>query len=1362
MLTDTRSILDKELDMDLEDKHSELSYATKTDPEPEPLLVAMLKVERRWNQGQRCQWVECADALNLCTANKNEPKVIEFIREYLQHILDVCLIQDWKSISEHQHLFRQIFQGASQFVIEWLQDQQNSLMPCLRLLSDSKQALYTTGGRQLFYDTAAVLSRAAQEIMLNLSLYDIFFSKICNAAKDFELLIKCCTLNWSESLDERAAFFDRWAESLNALIGNLTVDTVVQTLTDPRNKQMNADGVEKLLKALEDCSEGKREETYLLIRNLAVECTHSQKLIIRKAGLELFTVLAKITPEKAGMWLMENGERSVLADLTGERAHENLVDLLRAFMYHRERGRDGPVEPEFLDRVLSTCLGTTQHPTKDVRDAFRCALAKFVLSLPEYESRMEKSKHLHQIQVCCYVLNGLLKELSAGTEGTVQLTLSVLKEWDYDPVSMCSPSPRHLVDRHIVDQDVLADLTIRLLWAAFMSTALAENFEELVRSMAVCLQHGPSVGRPGSKRVIAKDMELLVSLCKECIASKEAVIEQQRTVACRVLLQLLFFHLRSDGVQSAAKWNHSGYDNPKNMEWAKEGKVPMLALRRAEWIGQIQQRHRIIDAIVDECCVLEQQAKVSGKVDSPEHQSARWLRLELLRFLHVEADDSTLLVHYDILERLWAELPVEVCCKWLRVLADSGEALTEEVTEMAFKRLVCGVDLPRLGKHGFNCFEAVFGEINSRLTSEHRCGRMTISGRQVVHKGIKVSGQNLVRRRVSWFCCNQLRRNVGTITSYDDSPARQDYPFDFENDDLFDGKKKSNRLVPLEKLFDCHIVEDGLSPEDIRAFEIERITIEKGCKFGCDLIGMEELWRVVLEALDDGVAARARDMLLSLSRKLPDRFLRDFLDTVFEEIRVLENEDPGQSPMQVEGERSPMCEDSEAMLLDKAHEAGGQRQALAEDLRFSRALSLLQAFLDAHILECASSLEVLPHACCIRGEELHITIIQRSKSRPRNPSDAQYKGAESYSGLENFEEFVHGKMTLRELQDRAARHFKMASGEKAQLSLSDGGPALSGRGRTLDELKIVDKAVLYLETVDDSSYFSSSVGITSVLQLVSCDSDEAVRKRYLTLLTRLEQEERKPGHSPLQQQIWNVLMSLPTAPFLLEELRESKGCLKDWSAWFGVTVGVWRSVYQLQIIDSVLLPRTQDAAEGGAWRESFVNHGGVDELCTFLFAFCSGQACWCGPSRLSWQIGVPVILRLLKFLLHGSFKATASTSRQPSSDSIDGQAAAAGKDAALDLDPVSPRLKCDFNEDTARRVLQADVAEVPPPSHPHPSSCPKRMHVVKNVCSLSTSPSTLSHTREHSGCALTSKRRTRLARSRPRRCSSTSSTPPSP
>ena len=147
---------------------------------------------------------------------------------------------------------------------------------------------------------------------------------------------------------------------------------------------------------------------------------------------------------------------------------------------------------------------------------------------------------------------------------------------------------------------------------------------------------------------------------------------------------------------------------------------------------------------------------------SAAHKQGRWLRLELLRFMVVECGEAKLLpVTFEMLSRLWGVLPPEVCCKWVRVLADSGEALTPEVADRVFIELVCGVDLPRLGKQGFNCFEALFGEINSLPTPpDFPQGRMQIKGRQVVHMGIKVSGRNLVRRRVSWFCCSSLDDNA--------------------------------------------------------------------------------------------------------------------------------------------------------------------------------------------------------------------------------------------------------------------------------------------------------------------------------------------------------------------------------------------------------------------------------------------------------------------------------------------------------------------------------------------------------------------------------------------------------------------------
>jgi hypothetical protein len=298
-----------------------------------------------------------------------------------------------------------------------------------------------------------------------------------------------------------------------------------------------------------------------------------------------------------------------------------------------------------------------------------------------------------------------------------------------------------------------------------------------------------------------------------------------------------------------------------------------------------------------------------------------------------------------------------------------------------------------------------------------------------------VHQQNLVRRRVSWFCVNALRRNVGTITGFDDSCQREREPFDFENDDLHDGRFKINQLVPLKELFDCHVVEDSLAPQDLRAFEIQAVHIDVSRLFACDLIGMDELWRVALEALNDGVASRACELMLALSRHLPAKFMEDFLSRIFEELSTSYplSKLPPISPIalrRLAGKQATynaaLSSDSDAagipldgmltgpataatlatpaehtsLLIDgqgqgrkkgvrASHRKGEEGKGGRKALRFSRALSLLQCLVDAHVLNCGDA-ALLPHRCCVRGAPLKLTLkLHKGSNKNHNASRNQ-------------------------------------------------------------------------------------------------------------------------------------------------------------------------------------------------------------------------------------------------------------------------------------------------------------------------------------------------------------------------------------
>jgi hypothetical protein len=789
-------------------------------------------------------------------------------------------------------------------------------------------------------------------------------------------------------------------------------------------------------------------------KQLAVDCIQSsQKLMLRRAGLDIFAKLAEFVPQKASEWLVARdsagdrttGGESVLGCLTGERAHEKLVDALRNCVYALARQRSQPDDTEchrsydltehIIDSMVATCVGCDQHPTKDVRDAFRAALAKLTVTLPYVpdDSRMDKDNSRGRLRIAYYLVTKLLRELRSEKEGAAELSLlifTVPAHAAYDQISQCLVSPKHLVSACTASQleMQLSRATFDLLFESFVQPSLAANYMQLLQALAVCFHHGPCTGRPGTEQHLKHDILHFVTFCTahlkdDRMASDTTPTHSRscRTIVMQLLMDVLFFHLRNDSVAQQEKWkrDEGHMDHPRSMDWAKEGRVPMLNMTRGAFLEACESEHKLSALIVADALRLQEEAIREGRADSNENEEELWLRLQVLRFLHVEQDNKlSQKVSFQVMERLWHRLPSELCCKWFRVLADSGDALSEEVTERAFKELVCGVDLPKLGKHGFNCFEALFGEINSRQTQSYPTGRMQIKGRQVVHKGIKISGQNLVKRRVSWFCVNALRRNVGTITGYEEQCGREKEPFDFENDDLFDGRSKINQLVPLKELFDCHVVEDARSPEDLRAFEIQKVHQDESRQFACDLIGMDELWRVALEAHDKGVATRAGELMLALSRKLPPKFMIDFLSRIFQELKTCYplSKPPPISPYRGAGLRPPskasgaasegsdtaahmMQIDSGAPPADPARAVATRRPAPAgndvgteivggaegprQGLRFSRALGLLQCLLNVHMVQCRNR-TLLPHRCCVRGaaiKDLTLKLNQRNRRK---------------------------------------------------------------------------------------------------------------------------------------------------------------------------------------------------------------------------------------------------------------------------------------------------------------------------------------------------------------------------------------------
>jgi len=1336
---------------------------------------------------------EWADALLVCkNGGLADRRVRSFLEKSLVKIVAACVEQaqntplletTLKLASAHigAALEADFSPWAAKSLVSLLPPRGDSLPVVFRHPDDASQA------NELLLRCAEIIAVRVKGMLQRLNFRELLFTW-CREEDRFdelEAVLRTCNLNETRHLDTPGSTLKEMAERLLDHLRALEFQSVPAELTEA-GKQMNTDGLEGVDRILQWAGGDAADTIRLKWKQLAVECIQlSEKLMLRRAGLDIFAKLAEFAPQKTSEWLVAKDSagdsamagESVLDCLTGERAHEKLVDALRNCVYALARHRPQPDDDEghrgsdltthIIDSMVATCVGSDQHPTKDVRDAFRAALAKLTVTLPHvhHDRRVGKGSRQGRLRVAYYLVTKLLQELRSEKEGAAELSLlifTVPAHATYDQISSCQISPRHLVSACTETESKLemqlSRATFDLLFESFVQPSLAANYTLLLQALAVCFHHGACTGRPGTENQLKDDILHFVTFCtgrlqgdRMAVDASPAQVRSCRTIVVRLLMDVLFFHLRNDSVAQQEKWkrDEGSLDHPRNMDWAKEGRVPMLNMTRGAYLEACERDHKLSSLLVADALKLQEEAICEGRASSSEHEEELWLRLQVLRFLHVEQDNNqSQKVSFQVMERLWQKLPSELCCKWFRVLADSGDALSEEVTERAFKELVCGVDLPKLGKHGFNCFEALFGEINSRHTQSYASGRMQIKGRQVVHKGIKISGQNLVKRRVSWFCVNALRRNVGTITGFDDSLVREKEPFDFENDDLFDGRSKINQLVPLKELFDCHVVEDARSPQDLRAFEIQQVYQDESRQFACDLIGMDELWRVALEAHDEGVAARASELMLALSRKLPAKFMIDFLSRIFDELETSYplSKPPPMSPYRGAVLRAPGASgdagngsdaSAHVMQIDAGTSPAVPARAGAttrpappgncsgveaprQGLRFSRALGLMQCLLNVHMVQCGHH-TLLPHRCCVRGAALRDVTLKFNQRKGRKAvgllnsplqnnvlSDQHHLNLQSphrrpagnvastamthlgksgafaavTQGQQPSEpiklDALHGNVTVSRVLEMAKTLLPVlndAVPQSLELKVGDSPEAvvmMREPGKTLQEIGCLDCARITISyKVDAAEPLGQGVlppqALTdlketpSILHLMSDESNgecagDKVTGRFTHLLASLEQLEARElddglgeqERAHLQQQLWLLLASLPTAGYIKKRVADALNGSVQWEQILSKDHGIWRSAYVLQVVESMLqasdkylhpaetqnpLKQVSEEPWRDRMRRKFVSQGGAERVLKLAAEVCGGDGAWCHPERISWQICTPVFLRVLRLIL---------------------------------------------------------------------------------------------------------------------------------
>jgi len=228
-------------------------------------------------------------------------------------------------------------------------------------------------------------------------------------------------------------------------------------------------------------------------------------------------------------------------------------------------------------------------------------------------------------------------------------------------------------------------------------------------------------------------------------------------------------------------------------------------------------------------------------------------------------------------------------------------------------------------------------------------------------------------------------------------------------------------------------------------------------------------------------------------------------------------------------------------------------------------------------------------------------------------------------------------------------------------------------GQTLNEIGCIDGAKVFIgprvvaDGGDGRMLGASDGDESSVLHLMSEWSladggGETVTVRYKHLLASLQQLEDRGNdkelgeveRAQLQEQLWRLLESLPTAGYIKRQVEDAIRCQgkKRWQDLLDSRKGIWRSAYLLQVVEATLqrgfdvphnagtsrnfaMPNDGESLRDESQRRisDFVTQGGAEKVLELVALVCREGREWCHPARISWRTCTPVFLRLLRLLL---------------------------------------------------------------------------------------------------------------------------------
>ena len=377
--------------------------------------------------------------------------------------------------------------------------------------------------------------------------------------------------------------------------------------------------------------------------------------------------------------------------------------------------------------------------------------------------------------------------------------------------------------------------------------------------------------------------------------------DHERTMAVRALKELVFIHRRGNQL----KWDENDVslvreDPPETL---RPDHDPSLSVSRSQFIREAEKNWNISEVLLEDALILEDHALQSGTVrlQSEEFKAMRWMRLDLLRFWFVESWGPPVcqgVSGYEVTHAPGLSVPFkfladlrskfqhdsEVWYRWVRLLLDCGKVLTKDVARQTLQRLWPApsgtVDL-RIGTHGYECFQALFAELNKTDKTGAGKGPISFETREGQHLGLTLSRDGLKGRRISWFDSKLQHRLTGQV--HECRPG-SDQSCRYRLSVLEDTSKELKEIDGPDEQHDMHLVEDELSHARCNYFAPKMSDsghVDSGAASPAAgppdedsmespppdisaLVGLQELSRMAIEVYDVDVANSAQRLLLEL------------------------------------------------------------------------------------------------------------------------------------------------------------------------------------------------------------------------------------------------------------------------------------------------------------------------------------------------------------------------------------------------------------------------------------------------------------------------------------------------------------------